>query len=267
MRQSILLLMSFILVVGCGQEQVSERAAKESIAAAKGSECELLVGYDIWEPYAYVDVGRAVKGLDIELISRLSEKAQCALKFEQGTWVELLLKLQQGEVDVLLGASKTQAREEFALFSHPYRSEEFSLYMKKGAKVEPFTLEQMIAAGNRIGVVNDYYYGREVAEFRDDGATSGQFIEALMSEMNVARLLDDDIDAFLEDSLVGASMIRRKGLSEEIKPQQTRLKTGEVYIMFSKSSVKPELVEQFNLALGDLKQHGEYQKVFDLYLN
>jgi len=84
---------------------------------AKDTNCEFTLGFDAWEPYQYKVIGDQVSGLDIELVEAVVNEICCRLVFEQGTWVSLLAKLKAGDVDILLGASKTAAREEFALFS------------------------------------------------------------------------------------------------------------------------------------------------------
>ena len=94
-------------------------------------------------------------GLDIELVAAITERMGCELSYQQGTWVDLLMALKQGEVDILLGASKTAAREKFALFSDAYRMEEFSLYIRKGDDIsaEYKSISEFIKNNSRIGIV------------------------------------------------------------------------------------------------------------------
>ncbi len=222
---------------------------------ARSTECTLRMGFDVWEPYQFVDVNNQVRGLDIELISSVTEAMGCDVEFVQGTWVSLLADLAEGNVDLLLGASKTQDRENFAYFSEPYRTEEFVLYVRtdepKFANFE--TIEDFVSNGSKIGVVSEYYYGENISNMLDDNDTSQQFVFGIMGEMNVARLLDMDIDAYLEDSYVGASIIRRKALASLIEPHDIRIMTGDIYVMFSQASVPEEQVNLFNQALADYK--------------
>jgi polar amino acid transport system substrate-binding protein len=158
--------------------------------------CSLILGFDGWEPYQYVDVGGVITGLDIELISGVAQNIGCEVSYKQGTWVDLLAALKKGEVDMLLGASKTQAREEFAFFSEPYRMEEFSLYIRKGDNIHAnyASLTDFVKNGAKIGIVSDYVYGDEVAQLLDDPEHAPLLVNAIMGEINIARLLDEDID-------------------------------------------------------------------------
>jgi polar amino acid transport system substrate-binding protein len=130
----------------------------------------------------------------------------------------------------------------------------------------PFTnLKAFVEAGHKVGVVNEYYYGDEVAALYADETLRTKFIGAIISELNMARLLDEEIDGLLEDSFVGASILRRKGLDKYIQPHSISLVPSDVYVMFSKQSVSEQQVEQFNAGLEQLRNNGSYSKIMDKY--
>ncbi|MFT4994172.1 MAG: polar amino acid transport system substrate-binding protein [Paraglaciecola sp.] len=240
---------------------------EDMVAKNVASDCQFNLGFDIWEPYQYVDVGGNVAGLDVELISAVVKEMGCDINYRQGTWVRSLEKLRNGEVDMLLGASKTEAREEFALFSDAYRMEEFSLYIRKDDEIRSAyqTIDNFMENGSRIGVVDGYYYGPTISLLLDGTATSKFFMTSIIGELNVARLLDQDIDAFLEDSFIGASILRRKGLSDYIVPHGLTIQTGDVYVIFSKESVSAEQVADFNTALAKVKASAVYTDIMGRY--
>jgi polar amino acid transport system substrate-binding protein len=252
-------------------EQVKETTVAASSAVDEQltivEECKLTLGFDAWEPYQYVDVGGRVAGLDIELISGVIEQIGCELKYEQGTWVDLLAALKKGDIDILLGASKTEAREQFAFFSNAYRMEEFSLYIRKDDQAHAGyeSLTEFIAGGSQIGIVSDYLYGEEVAELLDHPEKSKLFVNAMIGEINVARLLDEDIAGFLEDSFVGASMLRRKALSEYIVAQGITMQTGNAYVMFSRQGITQGQLALFNAQLQRVKESTKYQELLSKY--
>lgn len=101
-------------------------------ALAEKNNCKLTLGFDSWEPYQYMDIGNKVRGLDIDLLRMVAKRMSCNIEYSQGPWIKLLARLKAGEIDILLGASKTEKREKFAFFSDPYRSEQFTLYVRKG---------------------------------------------------------------------------------------------------------------------------------------
>jgi polar amino acid transport system substrate-binding protein len=197
----------------------------------------------------------------------VANRMGCEINYEQGTWIDLLGSLKDGDIDVLLGASKTPAREEFAFFSDPYRMEEFALYIRNGEQ-EEFdydTLTEFVKNGGKVGVVAEYLYGDEVASLVDDPDTSKMFVNAIMGELNVARLMDGDIDGFLEDSFVGASLLRRKALSDYIIAQGISIETGNAYVMFSQKSITPEQLAAFNAELKRVKASPVYEDLIKKY--
>jgi polar amino acid transport system substrate-binding protein len=229
--------------------------------------CSFKVGFDVWEPYQYLDVNSEVRGLDIELVAAVTEGMGCSIEFIPGTLVNLLEELRNGQVDILLGASKTEAREEFAFFSVPYRMEEFELYIRKDdTKRAAYTnIEEFIEKGSKIGVVGDYFYGQSISALLDDEKTAGNFVFGIMGELNIARLIDMDIDGFLEDSFVGASMIRRKALGEYIVAHGFKVNTGDIYVMFSRASVDEQQITKFNNAMEGFKTSPAYNEIVKKY--
>ena len=175
--------------------------------------------------------------------------------------------LKQGEVDILLGASKTEAREQFALFSDAYRMEEFSLYIRSGddERASYETITEFIQNDSRIGIVEDYFYGPDISMLLDGDETSKYFVNAIMGELNVARLMDADIDGYFEDSFVGASLLRRKALSNYIVAQGITIQTGNAYVMFSQKNITPEQLSEFNAELAKVKSSKTYQDILDKY--
>ena len=65
-----------------------------SVTDEKAPSCAFKIGYDVWEPYQYLDIDNQVKGLDVELISPVIKKIGCKVEFIQGTWVNLLEQFQ-----------------------------------------------------------------------------------------------------------------------------------------------------------------------------
>lgn len=273
--RGILITVALSLVVACseqannqtdGEQSKQDKQTQLSSSQAQKS-CQFTMGFDVWEPYQYIGLGKAVKGMDIELVQMVADKLNCGITYRQDSWGNLLNLLKAGKIDMVLGASITDERKVFALFSEPYRSEEFLLYIRaedvhkhRQASVVDFVLDN-----NKIGTIGEYYYGRELSDLMDDDKYSKQFHPVFMGEINLARLLDGDIDGYLEDSFVGASLVRRKGLAKYITPHQAKISTGEVYVMFSRATVSPEKVTDFNQALVELKNNGDYDRLVSKY--
>lgn len=248
-------------------DKVVSEVAKTSPAKVQPKTCKFTMGFDIWEPYQFIGFGRKVQGLDIELINLAAEELNCDVEYKQESWGNLLSLLKAGEIDFVLGASITEERKTFAHFSEPYRSEEFQLYIRADEehKYRQATVADFVRDNHKLGIIGEYFYGEELSGLMDDDKFADLFKPAFMGEINLARLIDGDIDGFLEDSFVGASLIRRKGLDKYIAAHQAKISTGDVYVMFSRTAVKPEVVSDFNAALRTIKNNGTYDKLVAKY--
>ena len=247
------------------QEKVAQKEAPKQKESKP--DCQLNMGWDPWEPYQYLTPDDEVKGLEIELVGAMAKEAGCSLKFVQKNWMNLLNGIRNGSIDVLGGASKTEAREKFAIFSEQYRHESFVLYVRKGesSKYQGKSLQEILGGDFKIGVTDDYIYGDAVSELHDNNSYANKFVSVPTTEVNYYNLIQNQIDGFLEDPFVAAYTIKRKGLQDQIEAHPIRVHSGDVALMFSKKSVKPETVVAFNEALAKLKQTGRYQKILDKY--
>ncbi|WNO61854.1 transporter substrate-binding domain-containing protein [Rheinheimera sp. MMS21-TC3] len=264
-----LMLMMSCLCLGLMACKPAEQEVVEKTPAALAAtqpDCSLNFGIDAWEPYQYMTVDNKPAGLDIEIVKGVLSNMGCQFTVTQGSWTELLLKLKAGEVDAVLGASKTEDRESFAYFSDAYRKERFQLYVRNSNINYPYkNITAYLEAGHKLGIVNQYYYGDDFAALYDNKTFQPLFIGAIISELNIARLLDEEIDGLLEDSFVAASILRRKGLDKYIKPHNISLESADVFIMFSQESISPQQVEAFNTGLTQLKENGDYNKIVNKY--
>ncbi len=229
--------------------------------------CRLTMGWDPWEPYHYRTVDDQVTGLDIELVSAMIERAGCTLDFEQDDWATLLGRLREGKVDFLTGATRTPAREAFARFSDPYRKESFALYVRSGESDQYVgdTLEALLEQGFRVGVTNDYVYGDEVAQLESDPRYSGLFEGVSIGELNFEKLKNLEIDGFLEDPFVAASMMRKRGLAEDVEEHAVVMDSGQVHLMFSRDAVPEAVVARLNAGLAAIRADGTYDRLLEKY--
>lgn len=256
--------------VSTAQPETTPAVASTAAAPAKpAATCQLKLGFEAWEPYQYTALDNKPAGLDIELVQAIAGQMGCDITAQQGTWMDLIGALKSGGVDLLLGASVTPARQEYAYFSDPYRQEQFVLFVRSEdvAGYPQNTLADFVGSGKKVGIISEYYYGAEFAELFKQDALKQQFIEASLGELNLARLLDQDIDGMLEDSFVGHAMLRRKGLDKQIGAHSISMGNTDVFVMFSKATVKPEQVSAFNQALAAIKADGRYNAIVQRYIH
>ncbi|MEA5445152.1 transporter substrate-binding domain-containing protein [Gammaproteobacteria bacterium AB-CW1] len=245
------LLLLFLMACEAPDENgaVDDDAVAETPEAT--TDCELVMGWDPWEPYQYRTPTGEVAGLDVELVSAAAEKAGCELEYHQADFVSLLAALRDGEIDFIPGATRTAAREEFAYFSIPYRDETFAIWVRAEDLdlYQDESLESLLQQRRRVGLTEGFLYGDEAEAVIANPDYERYLTSARIGDINLLRLLEHDIDALIEDPFVAASVQRRLGLEDQVARLEQELSSGEVTLMFSRESVDQSLVERFDEAL------------------
>ncbi len=228
--------------------------------------CFMKVGWEPWEPYMYLTPGNEVSGLDIEIIEAIAQEAGCILSYTQANWASLLVMLQNGEVDILPGASRSKAREAYALFSDSYREEHFAFYVNSDdLDGFPKTITGILEGSKQVGITSGYMYGDEMADLQDSDKYAEQFVETAVGEANMYHLMQRSIDVFVEDPFVAIYNLKRKGLTDQIKQLPIDIHSGDVHLMFSRETVNQKTVDRFNKALAKLRKAKIYAKIMERY--
>jgi polar amino acid transport system substrate-binding protein len=274
----LLLLIGLLQLGACGREAppsdepandtvVTESEAAPTEEMATG--CRLTMGWDPWPPFHYTGFGGELTGFDVDLVRAMANDTGCELDFERDSWAALLARVRDGNIDLVTGATMTPERQEFALFSEPVRREEFALFVRVGelGNWEAENLRELMERGMRLGITEAYVYDDSVEEILEDPAFADNVLRSRFGEANIGRLLDGEIDAFVEDVFAARTMIRRLGFEGAISRHRMTLGEGtEVRIMYSRSSVTSELVAGFDRSLVQLKESGDYDALRQRYL-
>ena len=229
--------------------------------------CTIVMGWDPWEPYHFQDVDGSVRGLDVEIVTAVTERAGCSLQFYRDDWTNLLRMLQTGEISLLSGATRTPERTRYADFSPAYREEAVQLFVRAGetSRFEADDLETLLRDGFRLGVTLGYVYGPEVARLQSE--FDPLFRVANVSEANVGNLLDQRIDGFLEDPYVAAAAQRRRGWEDEVDAHPLTIYVGDVHLMFSQAGLDQATTSRINDSLQAMLDEGEVEAITERYLN
>ena len=231
--------------------------------------CELVMGWDPWEPYQYEIAGGQVFGLDVDLVTAVARNADCDITFQKGSWRDLLQQLEAGEIHLLAGATRTAEREAFARFTRPYRDEEFLLFIHNDRMDElaDSDLAGLMEGGLRIGVIEDYLYGEPVSGYQDNDGFAEQFVYSALAETNIGRLMDGEVEGIIEDKYVGAAIIRHKDLADVVATHPLRFSSNAVSFMVSRASVDEATFERLDASVGELLDSGAIEKVLAQYGN
>ena len=230
-------------------------------------------GWSVYPPFSYAENARGVqhwKGLDVELLGQIAHRAGYNIQSTEINWSEHVREIETGERDVAASATRTLDRERFAWFSVPYRSETVVLIVPTGksatlpAATETELVDLIKSTGFRLGVDEGAAYPSElIRTFLDDPANSNQVVAMKQQEL-LDELLAGNIDGYLSNRIVAATNIAAHNAEYQVEEYPIMVH-GDLNVMFSKASVAPEVVEQFNMAIEAVKLDGTYGKLNEKY--
>jgi len=138
------LLAAFIIlgVAGC-----STPTAQKTLVAS---------GHPDWPPVMFEDKGQ-IDGVGPALEKKIFADLGIPAVFpSEGAWDVVQAKARSGEVDVLVAAYKTTAREEYMVYCDTYITDPLVLFVRKGQEF-PFSKYQDLVDKTGVGTVGDSY--------------------------------------------------------------------------------------------------------------
>jgi polar amino acid transport system substrate-binding protein len=238
-----------------------------SVSQQALAECELTSTWEQWEPYQF-QKETEITGLDNDLVKAIFKQADCKVNFVKRPWARALKEIEAGTIDFASGASMNDERAQFAHFSIPYRDETMVLIVRKGeaSKYDLRKITDISGIKFELGVVRDYYYGEDHKLGLENPDYKKKISEVKDDTANLKKLVAKRIDGVLIDKYVGPYLAKQEGIFEQIEVHPVYINSDNIYLMFSKKTVTPVQVEQFNAAIDALKTSGEFDEILQGYL-
>jgi polar amino acid transport system substrate-binding protein len=168
-----------------------------------------------------------------------------------------LAMLETGEVDVLVGASRTPEREQYARFSLPYRSETVLLYVRSDRLAQYQQLRSftdLLALPVHWLAMRDSWLGPQFAAERARLLGDKQVSEFEAYPQGVTMLRYGRGELLLAPDTFG-EYLKREQISD-IVALASAMHSEPVHFMFSKISVSETELNRFNRALKRVQQRG-----------
>lgn len=257
-----LLSICFVLILG----------AQSSSALDEDCSQPLWLGWESAAPFLYLDARQQLQGLDYELVAAALQDAGCSvvyLRYET-PWKRQLLWVEEGYLDLLVGASKTPEREQYAWFSQPYRNESVTLFVRQGdtQKYRLNSLQDILHRPfGKLGIYRGSYYGEDFVRLMAIPAFRNKTFEVGANKQGLDMLLKGRLDGILLDSISGIEFLRQEGvLGKQVERYpMPAITTGDIHVMFSKRTTPAHLVERFNQGLAHLHANGTYADIMKKY--
>lgn len=231
---------------GCGNSGSKDAAQQKK---------ELIVGTEpSFAPFEFPD-GKdgEITGFDMDLIKAMAKKLGYEKVTIKGMGFDALIPaMNAGNIDVIIsGMSITDARKKQVLFTDPYYESGLMVIVKKDNN-EIKSFDDL--KGKRIGVQLGTTGAQEAEKI--EGAKVTNFDT---SDLACIELKNGNVDAVISDLPVLQYFLKQKG-SSYAKAVGTP-KKGDFYGIAAPKD-KKDLVDGMNKALKELKDSGEYKKIY-----
>ena len=255
-----------VLLLGAALTGVASAAETQR---STDDECVLRVAWEPYDPFTFVNSDGILTGADIEVIKTVAEEIGCALSFRGMPWNRILLEIEKGAVDVTSSASRTEERDEWAWFSAPYRTPEVALFVRKGGSRNHrlSSLADIPRVGFRLGLIEGYFLGEDVARLMADPAFAALTDSAADYPVNLTKLLHGRIDGFLVDDVhVLRAEAQAMGVLDAVERHPLQVEGVNLHYMFSRKSVSRDIVDAFDQALAQMRADGRLERIFDQFV-
>jgi polar amino acid transport system substrate-binding protein len=219
------------------------------------------VAFSEFPPYKMV-VGDRYAGIDTDLLREVAKQLGLKLAFRHGTFEECLEMMRQGKADVMTTLLRRPEREEYILFAQlRYRTREVkSFYTLKDSGVH--VREYSDLTGLKIGVKQGARYFPRFDN--DDELTK---VQANNTEGNLRRLLNREIDVFIDTRNEARYWLKTLDLADEIRESEyTYELLDPVYMGISRKSPLVTRVKKFEHALTKAVDKGVLERIKGKYL-
>ena len=246
-----LVFISVFILTGCGSGNTSGDGNSDS------EKLVVQVGTSpTYPPFESEKDGELV-GFDIALIKEIAELEGFEVEMSTMQFDGLIPALKTGQIDVLVGAvSITDQRMEAVNFSNAYYESGLSILTKSDSGISGFD----DLKGKLIGVQK----GTSAYNYMMENGIEDKNIKQYADISTAYNTLENGgIDAVLYDNPSNINYLNEQETDAEIVGE---ILNGEYYgIALNKS--KTELLSKINDGLAKLQENGDYEKLFDEYLD
>lgn len=230
--------------------------------------CEKTVRWANDPPYDIPDATQQVRGATSDLMREVLGRMGCKPRFVELPWARGLHNLKKGSLDILPGALITPERETFAYFSQPIHRSPNVLFMSRDAarRFAFNSLGQISHSNFRLGIQIDVTYSREYAELIKQAEFKARTLPVSDRKGAWQMLSAGRLDGLIADEVTGLMELQQLGLTQRIVRSPLVVSEEPAVVAFSRKSLQPEFVEQFNTALAAVVADGSYARITQRYL-
>ena len=212
---------------------------------------------------AIMEVGddKVIGGLGVDIARRIVTRLGHELNVEIYPWKRALQMVQQAEADVLIGAYKTAAREQYISYSqYPFHEDSVIFYLRADNDFQ-WHGEYSRLEGRAIGINRGWSYGQDFDAYSHRlNLHVGDSVSS-----NVHKLILGRIDLFATNPRDTETVIRQLQLQGKIKSILPPINASLGYFGFSRKRNLSGFQQAFDSEFRRMVESGEFQRLQERY--
>lgn len=256
MRCYPIFLAALILALSGPQARASDPPCRELHAGGSAQ----------WAPIIWrADQTSRPIGILPDVIELIANELDLKVVFDpQVPWKRLLVKMDQGQMDVAMGAYFTEERNLRFRYTSPVLRDEVAIFTRRDNMFEFTRLEDLIG---RTGIrPHGGSYGEEFDRFAERHLKFKR-MPTLRTEQLLQALINKRADYLVLGRFDGLRTLRQSGMDRELIDLPTAVRSNPVHYMFSKTAPCAGQFAAFNEALDRLLATGKLNLIIQRHLH
>lgn len=213
----------------------------------------LKVAGDInFPPFEYMDEKGVYTGFNVDIIRAVALRSGIEVQFFPMNWEEACEKLKEGKIDIIQGMKYTKEREKFYDFSEGYLENTQSIFALNDneniSSYEKLENKKVAIQEGDVAISNLKTFSNVKIVFTKD------------QEEAFKKLLNEEVDAYIGNSLIGVNYIDKLNVRNKIKIVDTPLNSTDYAIAVKKGNIST--LNLINTSLKEIKNNGTYEMIY-----
>jgi polar amino acid transport system substrate-binding protein len=230
---------------------------------AAGAETTLRLATDVWLPYEDIS-DKNSPGFSTEVIAHVLKSMNVKTDTREFPWARAMKEVFDGNRDALYTAFWTEDRAKFCLYpEEPLTRDKWVFFVRRANAASLSIASYEDLKDRRIGILR----GASITkEFWDIVRRHKNYEVVKTDELNFRKLARGRLDYVVTSYSNGINLLKKMKLSDKISHLASPvIKEDNLYIIFSRKTVKPEFVARFSAALKAFKKTDTHRAIHQKY--
>lgn len=224
-----------------------------TITAEAANAAQVIAGGDHdFPPFEFLENGKPA-GFNVDLIRAVAEVVDLDLQIQLGSWSTVKRRLQQGEIDIVIGMVYAEHREKQFDFSVPHTMVFPALFVREDSPIHQFSdIQGKEIIVQKDDIMHDYLKRKGLASQIITVSTHPDALKLLVAGRYDGALLSSELHKYYIAAQTGFEKIREVGVN--LPPQQ---------YCFGLTEGNHPLKYKLDKGLMILKKNGMYQEIYN----